>query len=190
MKRILSILMLTGLVWSIPALGVHAQRGVGESRGIASRADTLDVLTFTGRVVAVVTEPCQATTGRASTGTHFLLRTSADEIRNIHLGPAGEVAELADQLSVNRKVIVDCFRTPNMQANHYVANSVKFGKRTVELRDQSLRPVWAGSISAATKQGWSNATWQGRRVGGRGPRRARGWRYGERPGPASRSNRP
>lgn len=173
MRRALRILMLLGMAWLVPAVAVHAQRGVGQGSGIAAGVEVPAIVSFTGRVVEVKTEPCQATTGRASVGTHFLLKKSDGEVLNIHLGPASEVAEIAEELTANRKITATCFRTAKMAAGDYVAKSVTVGDRTLELRDQGLRPTWAGVVSAKAGQSSDGVTSSWRRRGGRGSRR--GW---------------
>lgn len=185
MNRKLAILLVTVLTCSIVAEAAHAQRGVGQSSGVASRSSLPEVVRITGRLLEIKTEPCQATTGRASVGTHILLETTEGETLNVHLGPAVEVADIikvADQLVVGRKVTAECFRTEEMKKNHYVAKSLKMGRKSIELRDDNLRPVWAGrSYGPSSRSGFQTGRDEIRRPGyGRGSGRGRtgGARYG------------
>jgi predicted Fe-Mo cluster-binding NifX family protein len=64
---------------------------------------------------------------------------------NIHLGPAAAVESVAKKLSPGKEVKVEAFRTKRLEKGHYVARSVTVGDRTIELRDKTLRPRWAGA---------------------------------------------
>ena len=73
----------------------HAQKGMGDSTGMAWQAVKPEIVSFSGKILKVETEPCKKTTGRANVGTHFLLETAEAEELNIHLGPADPVADIA-----------------------------------------------------------------------------------------------
>jgi len=126
-----------------PAL---AQKGVGDLSGVASQATKPEVVSLSGKIVEVKTGPCESTTGRSLIGTHVILETAEKELLNVHLGPAAAVADTVARLSVGQPLAVRAFRTEKMKEKHYVAQSLTFGKTTVELRDAGLRPVWAGGI--------------------------------------------
>jgi hypothetical protein len=183
MKRSIRIALLTAAVWSAATVSAAlAQRGVGQPRGVAASADRPTVVSIQGRVLEVCTEPCESTTGHALEGTHFLLETAEGKRLNMHLGPADAVADIAAQLAPRRRVTVACFRTPRMKPDHYVAQSIRIGQRTLELRDENLRPVWAGTIGpgAGRGPGAVQPGWQGRggRGGGRGRGAGGGWGRG------------
>lgn len=145
-----------------------AQRGVGDAQGVAQQATKPEVVSLSGKVLKVETAPCEMTTGRSLLGTHFVLKTRDKKKINIHLGPAGAVEFVTKKLSQGQKVQVAAFRTDKMKEGHYVARTIAFGSQTVELRDETLRPVWAGRGGP----GWGRG--RGRGAGyGRG-RRA-GW---------------
>jgi hypothetical protein len=151
---------------------------MGEWTGVARQEARPDVVTYSGKVLAVQTEPCENTTGGAYLGTHFLLKTSAGEKLNIHLGPAISVDFVTDELPIGGKVEVDVFRTAKMPENHYVAQVLTFDETTIRLRDENLRPVWAGgSAAAATRRGdFQQSPGRGpNRRWGRGPGYGRGW---------------
>lgn len=165
--------ILVALVLDTAALG---QKGRGEPTGVARETSQPAVVTLSGRVLAVETGPCQMSSGRAYVGTHFLLKTTKGRELNIHLGPATVVRPIADQLKVDQPIIVYGFRTEKMPKDHYAAQSLVLGKKSIELRDQTLRPFWAGG----------GAAWRGRGLGG-GP--ARGWGRGLGYGPRWGRNR-
>ena len=84
------------------------------------------------------------TTGRAEIGTHLWLKTPQGTELNIHLGPADAVESLVKGLSPGTQVMVRGFRTKGLPEGQYVAQSLKDGDTTIRLRDEQLRPVWAG----------------------------------------------
>lgn len=132
--------VLLGLATSVAL----AQRGTGQLSGVARQASEIDTATFWGTVVEVKSGPCENTTGRSSIGTHFFLKTSEQQMLNIHLGPAVLVESVVRALPVGESVQVQAFRTERMQADHYVAQWITVGDHTLRLRDDNLRPVWAG----------------------------------------------
>ena len=174
MKRGLAFLAAGTLLWGIVTSFAYAQRGMGERAGVARQAIKPKVVTLTGNVLEVKTEPCKMTTGPAYLGTHFLMKTPKGDKLNIHLGPTDAVTYVTEQLPVGGKVTINAFRTAKMPENEYVAQSVAFEGATIQLRDENLRPLWAGSN---TVHGRSSPQW----VPGRG--RGRGWGRGWKRGP-------
>lgn len=157
---------LAGLVLTCGALvtSTHAQRGVGESTGVARQAIKPEIVTLSGKLVEIRTGPCEKTTGRSPIGTHIFLETDKGDNLNVHLGPQWAVADTAATLKVGTRLTVKAFRTAKMPEKNYVAQSLAFGETTVDLRDEGLRPVWGG-------QGARRGRWDG------GPAWARGkWR--------------
>ena len=169
--------MLVALVLDSAALG---QKGRGEPTGVAREKSQPAVVTLSGRVLAVETGPCQMSSGRAYVGTHFLLETTKGRELNIHLGPATVVRPIADQLKVGKQVIVHGFRTEKMPKEHYAAQSLVLGKKSIELRDKSLQPFWAGGGAASRGRGLGGGPARGWGRGlGYGPRWGRNRRYGQ-----------
>ena len=163
--------MVVGTAW--------AQRGVGEPTGVAQQSEKPEVVSLSGKVLEVVTGPCENTTGPSSLGTHVLIKTENDQTLNIHLGPAARVEFLVKDLSAGTAVTIEGFRTEKMEENHYVAQTIVYGDRTVRLRDENLRPVWAGgrgNRGAAAAAG-PGSRWGGGPRGG-GPGRGYGIRQG------------
>ena len=173
----------------------HAQKGMGDSTGMAQKAVKPEIVSFSGKILEVKTEPCKKTTGRASIGTHFLLETAEAKKLNIHLGPADVdvVADIAKKLKAGEQVAVKCFHTTKMEENHYVARLLVIGDESIQLRDEYLRPVWAGSRALGNRGGprwgsgkgrghsWGRGKGYGRRLG-HGPKGRRGAGYGSRHG--------
>jgi len=111
------------------------------------------------------------------------METSKGKKLNIHLGPVNAVEFVAKDLSQGLKVKVEAFRTTKMKKGQYVARTLTFGSRTVELRDDTLRPSWAGRGGPGWGRGWGRGAGYGRSAGyGRG--RGRGW--GRQGAPAGR----
>jgi len=123
---------------------VHAQRGTGDDEGVARQAALPEIVVLKGIIQEVESGPCENTTGRATIGTHVLIETSGGETLNVHLGPKEEVAQIAGPLEPDKPITIRAFRTERMAEHHYVAQVLKSGKQTVRLRDESLRPFWAG----------------------------------------------
>ena len=151
-----------------------AQRGVGDTQGVAQQPTKPKVVSLSGKVLEVKTESCQTTTGRSPLGTHLMMETSKGKTLNIHLGPVAAVEFVAKELSQGQKVKVEAFRTKKMEKGQYVARTLTFGSRTVELRDETLRPAWAGRGGPGWGRGWGRGDGRGRGAGyGRG--RGAGW---------------
>ena len=85
----LRVSMLTLAVLGLAASAALAQRGAGDPAGVARSGNTPEIVTLSGKVLEVQTEPCTNTTGRSPLGTHFLMKTAEGKTLNIHLGPAG-----------------------------------------------------------------------------------------------------
>jgi hypothetical protein len=137
------VLMILGLLGGPGASSAHAQKGMGEETGVARQATRPPTILLKGRVLTTKIGPCEQTTGAAEIGAHFMLKTAGDETLNIHLGPITAVAKIVEELREGRAVTVVAFRTSRMPGGHFVARSLTFEDRTIELRDASLRPLWA-----------------------------------------------
>ena len=127
---------------SLPS--VYAQRGVGDPEGVARQPAKPKVVSLSGKVLEVKTEPCKMTTGPSELGTHLMMKTSDGKTLNIHLGPADAVKFIAKELTPEMDVKVQAFRTKKTEKGQYIARSLTIGDRTTELRDKTLRPIWAG----------------------------------------------
>jgi hypothetical protein len=159
------------LVSALSVSAASAQKGVGDTEGIARQPTRPKVVSLSGKVVKMETAPCEMTTGPSVLGTHLMMKTSKGKKLNIHLGPAAAVEFVTRQLSPGEDVRVDAFRTKKMEKGQYVARTLTIDSRTVELRDETLRPAWAGrggdwqSIGRGARQGWGRGAGYGRRRG-------------------------
>ncbi len=136
--------LLAGLLL-LTAFPANAQRGQGDLTGIARESERPPVETVTGELLRIETGPCENTTGHAYVGTHLFLETGAsDEPLNIHLGAAYAVSSYVENLQAGQTLEVDVFRTEQMEAHHYIAKAFTANNHTVQLRDENLRPLWAG----------------------------------------------
>jgi hypothetical protein len=145
MFRWLSTLAVPVVLLGLATSVAQAQRGTGQLSGVARQAWEIDTVTLWGTVVEVQSGPCESTTGRSPIGTHFFLKTGEGKTLNIHLGPAVQVEPVVRALPVGERVQVQAFRTERMEADHYVAQRVTAGDHTMRLRDDNLRPLWAGA---------------------------------------------
>ncbi len=140
------------LVLGVGASAANAQRGMGDTSGVAQQAVKPKVISLRGSVLSIETEPCKQTTGRATVGTHMMLQAKDGRKLNVHLGPAVVVEPIIQQLPPGTAVTVKAFRTDKMPKYHYVAQSITVGQKVLTLRDQNLRPVWAGGQGPAYMQ--------------------------------------
>lgn len=137
------------VAWSLVAVAwlampAYAQRGAGESTGVARQATSPELTEVTGTIREVKDAPCESTTGGATRGTHLLLATEDGRVLNIHLGPSAFVGFAVDQLNTGKSIVASVFRTEKLPAENFVAKSLTVEGRTITLRDDTLRPVWAG----------------------------------------------
>ncbi len=159
-----------------------AQRGLGEWEGVAQRATLPPVIELRGRIEEIDVAPCEATTGRALAGVHMFVlsddepvggsvaQTKGKHRLNVHLGPAEVLEdEVNDLRKTDREVQVIAFRTEAMEEGHYVARSIRIDeKTTLELRDENLRPLWAGGFGEGRVRARDFAPGGGRGRGGGG----------------------
>jgi hypothetical protein len=142
-----------------------AQKGTGESTGMARRSTKPPIVTVAGTVTDIKIGPCKQTTGRSAEGVHLLLRAADNREINLHLGPSAALGDVIKAVSAGQPVTSDAFRTERMPQDAYVARVLTVGGRTFELRDVGLRPIWAGAGRGG-----------GRGAGlGAGSPRGRGW---------------
>jgi len=120
----------------------NAQKGMGESTGMAQQAAKPAVTTLSGEVLEIKTGPCEKTTGKSPVGTHLIVQSDGTKL-NIHLGPEKAVDHIVDQLAIGSSVTFDVFRTDNLPVNSYIAKSLTVDDKVIHLRDDNLRPSWA-----------------------------------------------
>ena len=126
----------------------HAQKGTGAATGVAQQLARPEITSISGTIREIQTGPCQATTGRASIGTHLVIENAKGEKLNIHLGPTAAVKHISNRLTAGDEVTINVFRTEKMTEGHFVAQSILLGKVSAQLRDGNCRPLWAGSGTA------------------------------------------
>jgi hypothetical protein len=165
MRSTFAFLVGVALLAGVLSPSAYAQKGMGDATGVAQQPTKPKLVTFSGEVVAVETKPCEKTTGNGLVGTHILLKTEKGNPLNIHLGWAEAVKEIAKQLPVGKNVTVVAFRTDKMPEGQYVAKSLTYDGKTVQLRDENLRPLWAGA---------GNGQRESQQPAGRGHGRGRG----------------
>lgn len=177
MKRQLVLIFVTVLIAGIVTSPADAQKGIGDSTGVAQQMIKPEVLTFSGTITAVLTEPCKMTTGPSVEGTHLLLEMADGTQRNLHLGPTVSVERLTDPLVVGKEVTVQAFRTDKLPQDNYVAQIVTVDDQVIRFRDENLRPVWAGSLAIRQGRGsWARGMGMNYQ---RGPGQGRGAAMGQ-----------
>ena len=131
-----------------------AQRGMGDWSGAARMPVRPEIVTLSGKLIAINVGPCEKTTGRAKIGVHLIVEptvqssdgaaeTTKPDPLNVHVGPAAMAQEMVNKFPIGTQLTIAAFRTDKMPANQYVAQSIKSNTTTVTLRDESLRPAWA-----------------------------------------------
>ncbi|SDE57526.1 hypothetical protein [Rhodospira trueperi] len=163
MNRLIYALAALLMVVAVPS-SVQAQKGLGDTQGVARQGLALPVIDLSGVVGEVVTERCAMTTGRAAIGAHITLQTPDNTTLNVHLGPVAALPDLLDTLRPGESVAVTAFRTEAMPADAYVARTVTVGDMHYALRDDTLRPNWQIGATGRGGQGMNQG-------GGRGPGR-------------------
>lgn len=173
MKTKLTMIVAATLLAGV-ALQARAQKGMGDAEGIARQAVRPEVVTISGTVLEVKTDRCELATGRSYLGTHVILKTSDGKELNVHLGPEVFVAHIAKRLTTDQELTVAGFHTKKMPENHYVAQTLTLDDKTIQVRDENLRPVWAGG---RVMLGRGGSQWDA--VNGRGQGRGQGAYYGQ-----------
>lgn len=135
-----------------PVAFVPAQRGTGEEEGVARQQTPVVRNTVTGQVIDVKIARCEQTTGSADIGMHYFLKTEEDLILNLHLGPEEAIKALGLPEEPGFPLTATVFRTENNRENHWVVISATFGDSTLRLREENLRPVWAGRQTRQARQ--------------------------------------
>ncbi|MBT3070111.1 hypothetical protein KKP04_04415 [Rhodomicrobium sp. Az07] len=123
-----------------PAL---AQKGTGESSGVARQGLGLPIEAMSGTIEAVKVGRCEKTTGRSAEGAHLIVQMPDAKTINLHLGPTFALRDVLKQLSVGQNISFEAFRTERMPKDAFIAKSVKAGDKVFAFRNDSLRPVWA-----------------------------------------------
>ncbi len=133
-------LITVGLLFAHAA---YAQRGQGESEGLARRGAKPDMVELAGTLVRVETAPCQRTTGRSVEGTHLFIEQADGVQINLHIGPSDAVQSFVDTLEVGHTIQATAFRTELMNENHFVAKTLRSGEETLEVRREDMSPFWS-----------------------------------------------
>lgn len=130
------------LISSNPAF---AQRGLGHEEGIGRDNLQPEIVSVEGTLDHIKTGPCENTTGKAYIGTHLFLKSEEfDELVNVHLGAAFAVETFVNGLKIGENITAEVFQTDEMNPNQFIAKEITANGHTFILRDDNLRPFWAG----------------------------------------------
>jgi len=119
-----------------------AQKGTGENDGISRQRLNPELLQMEGTIEEIESGPCKYTTGKSVSGTHLMVRTQSQLI-NVHLGPTSEVSKLFSATEGDL-IAMTVFQTERLPKDQYIAKEVTVNGKTTILRDETLKPVWAG----------------------------------------------
>ncbi len=152
MNRLSGILIAMAGCLLLCTLPVIAQKGQGDATGIAREIEKPPIEHITGELLRIETGPCEQTTGHAYIGTHLYLKSDENgQVLNIHLGAAYAVASYVKNLEIGKKLDVKGFRTELLKRDNYVAKEITVNGHTYQLRDENLRPFWAGERFQSSK---------------------------------------
>lgn len=121
----------------------YSQKGVGESEGMSRQRLNPEIVELNGTVKQVEVGPCKYTTGRSISGTHLMIEEDKGRVLNIHLGPTSEVSGFVTGIEGDAVKII-AFRTNKLPEGHYIAKELVNNGNKIILRDDTLRPFWAG----------------------------------------------
>lgn len=77
--------LLTGMLFLL-SLSVYAQKGLGDSTGIARGLVQPEIELIEGTLDQIKTGPCEHATGHAYIGTHLFIKSGEnDQLLNVHL---------------------------------------------------------------------------------------------------------
>lgn len=147
MRSKVVVLVVAALAVAIFSPPVYAQKGMGDDVGVARQAVKPEIVKLSGTVLSVETKICEKTTGRGLLGTHVSIKTEKGDTLIVDLGwaDADAVKSVAEKLTVGKSVNIVAFQTEKMPKDRYVAKSLTIDGKTTDLRDEDLRPVWAGA---------------------------------------------
>jgi hypothetical protein len=130
-----------------------AQKGTGEQTGVARQGLKLPIEAMSGTIKDIKIGPCEKTTGRSKEGAHLVVQAADGATINLHLGPTFALREELKQLAAGQEISFEAFRTERMPKDAYIAKSIKAGDKVFALRNDSLRPRWAGGRGGGRGQG-------------------------------------
>lgn len=133
--------LLAAALFALPAA---AQKGTGDSEGVARKGLRPPIEALSGTIKEIKIGPCEKTTGRSREGAHLIVQTPQATTINLHLGPTFALRDELKQLAVGQDVSFEAFRTDRMAKDAYIAKTVKSGDKVFTLRNDNLRPTWAG----------------------------------------------
>ncbi|MFP2995105.1 hypothetical protein ABN763_04310 [Spongiivirga sp. MCCC 1A20706] len=122
---------------------VFAQKSVGEKQGMCKQGTNPEIIELKGVVTELKKGPCEYTTGRSLSGTHLFLTTADNKTLNIHLGPTSEVSKFVTDIK-GKNIVVKGFRTEMLPEEHYIAKQLVIDDQVTILRNEKLKPFWAG----------------------------------------------
>ena len=163
-------LFLSAAAIALTAIGapVLAQRGTGDEQGIVRSGVAVEPAAVAGIVTDVMQTQCAETTGRSPVGVHLIVDAPDGEPINLHLGPLTAMDDVLAAVQEGDVIQAEAFRTDALAADNYVARTLTVDGRTFALRDDDLRPVWAGGTGQ--RAGMGRGDGRGRTGGGQGGR--------------------
>lgn len=133
------------VIISMLNVSVFAQKGIGDSNGMARSGEQPIIVVLEGTLDHIKTGPCEHTTGYAVIGTHLFIDTEdREDLLNVHLGAAYALESFVSNLEIGQNVEIQAFQTDGMKPLDFIAKEITADGHTLQLRDENLRPFWAG----------------------------------------------
>jgi hypothetical protein len=131
-------MLMMGVMLSLSALTVMAQRGAGQGGG--GQYNPATEITLRGTVEEVKQIP--GPRGGLG-GTHLMLKTDKETL-DVHLGPTTFLEKEKSTFAKGDEIQVIGSRVKIEGADALIAREVKKGDKTLTLRNEKGIPLWAG----------------------------------------------
>lgn len=130
------------MTFCLVAIAAYSQKGTGKNNGVSRQQVNTELIKMEGTIEKIESGPCSYTTGKSIEGTHLSVKTK-ETVVNIHLGPTSEVSKLivANEGDLIKMTV---FKTDKLPKDQYIAKEVIINGKNTVLRDENLKPVWAG----------------------------------------------
>jgi hypothetical protein len=123
---------------------VMAQKGTGESTGIARQGLKPNVLRFEGRIIKIKTGPCEKRNKTPQAiGSHLIVQTTGKQMLNLHVGPEQRIQMTLNELPKDKTLIFTAFKTDRLSQDAYILKTVELGKQVWVFRNNDLTPAWS-----------------------------------------------
>ncbi|HKJ33278.1 MAG TPA: hypothetical protein VKA34_15690 [Balneolales bacterium] len=143
-KFLIGLILISGLMMYL-SIDAYAQRrprgGWGMNNQYVRMFNPDSMVTFKGTVASV--DKFTPRKGM-SYGIHLKVKSSDDQIMSVHLGPAWYVNKQEPKIQVGDEIELSGSKVMYNDQYVIIASELKKGDKTLQLRDKSGIPLWAG----------------------------------------------